>query len=356
MNAPYEIWRGIEQSLSGAAEQIYARTRDNAQDCAEGLRFVTRLFDGMREAALEQDAGTPYFVKIMSRTRKYFADCPDADYHRAVVDGNGVYSISGNRGDCAFLSFCIYTLTPQGNRIVSNLSDRNMVFDADGRYEILLEPEHDSPVRAMPAQNRLVLRAGVCTLVVRQYFLDRKSERPASFAIEAFIALPDAPAERDRLDFTKLMRSFNNGFNATLNASDRWVAKPNTISISSAAADVADLFPTPDNYYMGGWYELADDETLELRFVAPQCRYWSVHLMSRWMESIEEARGRQIINKREARIEPSGEVVMTIAPHLRDEVNCLSSSGRNKGFFIFRWMQAPTLPAEPTCRVVRARE
>lgn len=356
MNAPYETWRGIEQSLASAAEQIYARTRDNSKDCAEGLRFITRLFDGMREAALEQNAGDPSFVKIMSRSRKYFADCPDTDYHRAVVNGNWAYRITGNRGSCTFLSFCVYALTAQGNRIVSNLSDKDMVFADDGQYEILLEPENNSPILDKPAGNRLALRAGVCTLVVRQYFLDRNSEQQASFAIAPLTEIPNNSDDGNDINFVKLMRSFNNGFNATLTVTDRWIAEPNTISISSAAAEVADLFPTPDNYYMGGWYELAENEVLELRFMPPQCRYWSVHLMSRWLESIYEPHGRQIINKRDAKLEPSGEAVITIAPHLRNDMNCLSSDGRSKGFFIFRWMQAPNLPTDPACRVIRARE
>jgi Protein of unknown function (DUF1214) len=351
VSTPFEDWLKVESVLQKAAQDIQKRTQDDPDACAEGLRFVTRLFDGMRDAALEQDAGNPAFSRIMTPSRRYFADCPDVDYHRAVLSGDLEYRITGNRHDCSYLSFCLYALTPQGIRIVGSLSDRDMDFDNEGNFEVYLAAERGDRGPSS-RKNRLELFAGGNTLVARQYFLDRTAERPATLSI---VRTPSAPlycGYAEKLAFSKLARSFEHGFRATLTATDQWVTEPNSISISSHAENVADLFPTPDNYYVGGWYELGDDQVLELRVTPPQCRYWSVHLMSRWLESIEEPEGRQIINKRTAVTGPSGEVVITISAQPSSRPNCLSAAGRKRGFFVFRWLQAPELPAAPVCRIL----
>ncbi|MEM9270256.1 MAG: hypothetical protein AAGA78_15130, partial [Pseudomonadota bacterium] len=70
--------------------------------------------------------------------------------------------------------------------------------------------------------------------------------------------------------------------------------------MAASAADVINLFPTPDNQYAGGWFTLESGQALVVTVQAPDCRYWSVHLLSPWLESIDPPEGTAIINKRKA--------------------------------------------------------
>ena len=232
---------------------------------------------------------------------------------------------------------------------MSDLSDRDLKIDEDGRFQIELSPERDSD-----ATNWMKLDTGVRSLVVRQYYLDREREQPADYAIECLNppANPVAPSpETAALPLQLLLGTMQRAVKATLDASDAWSRKPNTISFDSDAGGLADLFPTPDNQYTGGWFDLNENDALVLTLQPPDCRYWNVHLLTPWLESFDARCGVSCLNMAQAVSESDGSVRFTIAHRDPGTPNWLETGGRRTGCFAFRWLQAGTLPPPPTCEL-----
>ena len=82
--------------------------------------------------------------------------------------------------------------------------------------------------------------------------------------------------------------------------------QPNTVGINSTVEGLNSLFPTPDNEYVGGWYKLEEDEALVMEGSAPECRYWSVQLCSRWLESRDFSNRQIILNHSQVKLETDG--------------------------------------------------
>lgn len=346
-----DAWKQVLDSLSIAGEKICEVTENHPNAQAEGYRFLNRVFAAMREFTLEQDPDNPNFAPVMTPTQKFFADNPDTLYHRASIRADHSYRIIGARGSCEYLSFCVYAVASNGIKIVSDLNDRDLLLDKDGRFEITLSSEKIETT----GKNWLQLAAGARTLIVRQYYLNRSIEAPATYKIERLgnvqqSSMPTPAEFVNRL--IQLKKSIDHTITVTLSAAKIWMQHPNQISIDSSAGGVVDLFPTPDNQYVGGWFCLRENEALVLEVVPPDCRYWSVHLMSRWLESFDAHRHTISINKSQAIRDGDGVARFVIAARDPKISNWLDTGGRAEGFFVFRWLQAKKTPALPKCFVV----
>lgn len=353
MKTPSRAWRGVLDFMGEATEAVVERCHGDPAMEAEGCRFLGRLWASMRLFLVEQDPERPNFVPVMTSARKFFADNPDTLYHRSPLRGDLAYRVTGQRGSCAYLSFCVYAAGPEGARIVSDLSDKALVTDAEGRFEIVLSAERDEA-----AANWMALEEGVRSLVVRQYTMDREEEIPATYDITCLRADGQGARELSAEPFLALRETLRRAVNATLKAGDAWSREANVISFSSDAAGVVDLFPTPDNQYTGGWFDLKEEEALVLTLSPPECRYWNVHLMSRWLESFEISGGPVCLNKAQVELDAEGQARFVIAHEDpgRSPFNWLDTGGRHHGFFAFRWLQAERSPDSPKCEVVKLED
>ncbi len=351
--SPVEAWSEVLDYLDVAGHEISQRVSGDPAAEAEGCRFLSRLFASMRLFLLEQDPQHPDFVPVMTPTRKFFADNPDTLYHRSPVREDLVYRVTGNVGRCTYLSFCVYAVGEKGTRIVSDLPDGELKTNADGDFEIVLSAEEPK----VSASNWMKLEPGVRSLVTRQYYLDRARETPARYEIACVGSRGSAPtAPPAGQQFRMLRDTLERAVKATLRAGDAWSAKPNTISFASDAQGVADLFPTPDNQYTGGWFRLDPEEALVLTIEPPDCRYWNVHLLTRWLESLDGRRACVSFNKSQTVLQKDGTARFIIAARDPGLPNWLDTGGRAEGCFAFRWLQAETTPPTPRCERVLLRE
>ncbi len=340
-----QAWIEVLAALQEASEAVVKRTIGDPAAEAVGHRFVSRLFASMRLFALEQDASRPSFVPVMSTQRKFFADNPDTTYHRTPVRADLSYRITGTRGSCEYLSFCVYAVSEEGTSIVSNLADSDLELDENGHFEIMVSVE-----RPADAPNWMALAPGVRSLVARQYFLDRDTEIAPTYSIECITSSDQSvPPE---MPYIGLRDSFSRAMKATLLAHDAWSKQPNQVSFESGAADVINLFPTPDNQYAGGWFALEPEHAVVVTVQPPDCRYWSVQLLSPWLESVDSDVGTAIINKRNAQLTGDNRIRFVIATTDPGEPNWLHPGQLQAGCFVFRWMQAEQAPAKPTCELI----
>lgn len=271
-------------TTAGARIDTVTEGRD-PKERAEGYRFLTRVLSAMIDFSMEADGQRPAFVRVMTRARKFYDDCPDTMYHRATLRSGLSYRIADQRGGYIYLAFCVYGLRGKRNTILVNISDSEMIFEEDGSFELILSAE-----RPERASNWLHLDPTATTMVSRQYFADWATETPARFNIEP-LADPGPPAAPKPNEVARRLRALGESVSRTLRATEvataEWIKRPNEISFDNEADGLASLFATPDNQCVGGWYKLAEDEALVMTGRVPACRYWGVQLWSRWLESRE---------------------------------------------------------------------
>jgi hypothetical protein len=148
------------------------------------------------------------------------------------------------------------------------------------------------------------LAEGATDLMVRQYFADPAAEIPATYEIAAVPAAgPPGPlteAEiaqrlrtvgayvRDIVEVEATLSALITSVTPTqLRGGSVFVdADGNVTDPQIDPAVVARVMPTPAIQYAGSWFDgLGDDEVFVVEGTAPACRYWSIQLLTRWMES-----------------------------------------------------------------------
>ena len=127
--------------------------------------------------------------------------------------------------------------------------------------------------------------------------------------------------------------------------------QPNMVGINSTVEGLNSLFPTPDNEYVGGWYKLEEDEALVMEGSAPECRYWSVQLCSRWLESRDFSNRQIILNHSQVKLETDGSFRIIVAHRDLDEPTQLDTAGHREGGVIFRWLLPTSKWSQPKFHV-----
>ena len=297
-------WQRLLDALGGAGQVVTGPlgARDD-RERAEGFRHLTRVLSIATEMLLEKgDPVRPAFTRWMSPHRKMLGDNPGTIYDAALVSPAAAYRLTGTRGTCAYLGFCVYgTGTGGARRIVGNLDDDELAVAADGSFELWLAATR--PAAAPSDAAFLALEPDATDLMVRQYYAE-PDEMPATYTITA---VPDAgppeplgPAElarrldrvgayvRDTVELeTTLSALMATATPALLRSGNEYVdaggeAAPPPID----PAVVARAMPSSAIQYSGSWFDdLGDGEAIVVEGTVPHCRYWSVQLLTRWMES-----------------------------------------------------------------------
>ena len=112
----------------------------------------------------------------------------------------------------------------------------------------------------------------------------------------------------------------------------------------------------PDTFYAIGYFDLADDELLEIRITPPACDYWGLQVTNHWLEPLEHEHLVTHLNHATAEGDADGAVVACIAPAGAPGENVIHSLGHPNGAIFFRVVdaQSDAIPL-PTCRVRKLR-
>src|SRR5581483_10951803 len=167
-------------------------------DRAEGWRYLSRLTRIALEMMLEHaDADFPTFYSASHATAKIGADNPDNIYLNATITGDREYRLRGLRGTVPVLSFGTKAnrYATEGTMVsTGELDGSELIVDSDGSFEVAVSRER------RPG-NWLPLGADSTLLIVRQTFLDRPKETPATVTIEQ-VGGPSTPhpLTAERLD------------------------------------------------------------------------------------------------------------------------------------------------------------
>jgi hypothetical protein len=335
-----------------AAGQVILRpeTPVTELDRAEGWRYLTRLLRVALEMNLEfSDPDFPVFYMASHTTAKIGADNPDNIYLNATITGDREYRIRGTRGTVPYLSF-----GSKANRYAvdgtmastGELQSSALVCAPDGSFEVIASASRRSG-------NWLPLAADSSMILVRQTFLDRPRENPASLCIER-IGAPERPAPLSAARLASSLAATTAFVHGTASTFADWVrdfrAQPNALGAIDQTLSVKSG-GDPRIFYLHGYWRLGEGEALVIDTPVPQCEIWNIQLDNYWMESLDYRYLPVCVNKHTARYNRDGSVTFVIAAEDPGIGNFLDTAGHVSGTMLLRWTEAKSHPV-PTCRVV----
>jgi len=345
-------WSEFCDALKAAGAVVLdPKAPDSPLDRAEGYRYLTRLTRAALETFVEDaDPLAPELLRTCHETIKMGADNPDNLYQNAPIHGKYDYRIRGQRGTVHYLGFG----TQEGNYGSTGslptggyLDDSRIRFEPDGTFEIL--------VSATPKSgNWLPMTAKARTLVVRQTFLDRATEKRAELTIEriggrhAPRALTAQAIDRGLAGSARFVAGCSRLFH-------QWAVgfmeHPNELPLfDPKTAEAAGGVPHIAYYH--GYWALADDEALVIEVTPPECDYWNFQLNNHWMESLDYRYFSVCVNKHGASLEPDGSVRIVVARADPGKGNWIDTCGHDRGTMCLRWVRASSHP-QPRTTVVK---
>jgi hypothetical protein len=350
------VWEAFCDSLKRSGQRILEPgTPEDGLDRAEGYRCLTRFLRAGLESFLEfGDPDFPVLSSLCHETIKIIADNPDIHYQNCSLRSEHDYRISGTRGTVNYLGFGTQsgdygrtgTMEPTG--FID--SDALEVGD-DGRFEIVVSQ------RPHPG-NWLPMTGATNKLVVRQKFLDRKTERKAEIAIER-IGGAAAPAPLDMEQLERKLLGAARFVEGTAALAFGWAAKLEERPNELPPADQAfcqSIGGDPNYFYFHGYWRLGPDEALILEpEEIPPCQTWNFQLDNYWMESLDYRYHRVHLNKHTAALRPDGGVRIVVAHEDPGVPNWIETAGHREGTMCFRWVRASRHP-KISARVVKFGE
>lgn len=334
-------------------------------------RALAMVLSGALDLYLENDPALPHFVRLISPYRKW-GDNPDGLYFFAPLRGDQGYRIRGRRGSEVYLSFTIHGGDAEGDwprRVVADLNLRDMHFEPDGRYEVVLSPRRPRE----GAANWLQLEPDAGSVVTRLYF---QNAQPASIdpnvvpelRIEPLTppAEPPAPPSDEvvarRLErVRRWVRSKYGG--QLLSAPGRprpsWFSsEPNVLGspVDWGSSEHDGGWGAVDIAYAAGEWQLEENQALVLEGRLPRCLFASCVLWNAFGQT-EDYRYRSIsLNKTQLVRDASDRYRIVIAHRDPGLPNWLDTAGQRTGTIFWRFMLPEEPPEAPHARVVSLAE
>ncbi|TNF36404.1 MAG: DUF1214 domain-containing protein [Gammaproteobacteria bacterium] len=347
-----KAWADFCDTLKRAGQQVLRpEAPDSPLDRAEGYRYLTRLLRIALDMHVESaDRDFPVFYKPSHETAKIGADNPDNLYLRAELNGAHDYRITGSRGTVDYLGFGTQAggYEKDGrNAPTGYLDSRQLQVDADGRFTIILSANQQPG-------NWLPMTHDTRTVIVRQTFLDRASETPATMTIERLDA-GSAPAPLQPQVLLQGLAAAAGFVEGTARLFADWAqsyqSAPNQLPPADQALCQA-VGGDPNIFYYHGYYDLTDDQALVIDVARiPDCQTWNLQVNNYWMESLDYRYHRIHVNKHTAHRRVDGSVRIVVCANDPMVANWLTTAGHRVGTLCFRWVGAKEI-VHPQVRVV----
>ena len=345
-----EAWDFVRKVLADTTEMITQDARDE-RELLEGLRVLNRVTALCTELSVDTDPDHPQFVQMCTPSRFVGGPNPHGSYPLAMISGDRAYRLTGTRGTSTYLGLQVLAGTGLNPRRMSNyLSDRDLVLDDDGRFDIVFAAAEPTD---LGGAQFVEIPEDATSIVVRDYVADPKTEVPVELHISRLDdAAPPAPVTDDQLAEQLTAMGWTIVKLTTLHRTVRpdLLDNPNTL-ITSEAGALGGENTTPDNLYMLGLFDLEPHQSLHLEFQPPETRYWSVTLENIWHECLEPlVRQSSVTNKG---VEPGEDGVIRLNIGAEDSGRgyWLDTGGRRRGFITLRWLDNPSAP-EVSVRLV----
>jgi hypothetical protein len=331
-----------------------------AADAADAHRYVMHTLSGGLDFYFGTEATNPLFERIVSPSRKFLGDNPDAIYFTCPVSAEHRYRIRGNTAGAVYTSFTIESGSADGSyatRVSSDINVNQLDVAEDGSYELILSAKPSSP-------EELELAADAGTLTTRHYF-----EAIRSAAGDPTL---DVPLTIERLSDNAPPRLQDDAYVAeeirkvarylrgrTLDepsrdpsAQPRWVSTtPNVFNQPEKPGDLA--FAAVDQAYAMAPYVVMPDEALIIEGRFPECVFANLVLWDRFLQSYDYVNRRISLNRKQTTTTGDGDFRIVVAHRDPGLPNWLDASGRISGIIYWRFMLPEGEIVRPETHIVK---
>ncbi|GJM37023.1 MAG: hypothetical protein DHS20C19_03900 [Acidimicrobiales bacterium] len=346
-----ESWAAFCDALKRAGDTVIENSTDEL-DRIEGFRYLSRLARGGLQAFLEN--GEPPFAQILPipHNLKIGCDNPDAFYQNVPIDPQYDYRIHGPRGTINYLSLGAYSggylAGASQPDIQGHLEDNDP--DPEGYVNIIASVEE--PASLAPGQRWLRMEPITSTLIIRNFYLDRSSERPSDLTLECLNppAPGPGPLTAEKLNHGLTMAGlFVQGVTDTFLSwlNDLFADRPNTLEFLPEE-DVGGGWADPNQLFRHGSWTLEPGQALIVDVPAIEAYYWNFQLNNMWEESLDYVHCQVTVNQHTARYEADGTARLIIADEDPGFGNWIDTAHHRHGTWGLRYNQvvediAPTV-------------
>jgi hypothetical protein len=320
-------------------------------DLPDGYRSLASLVEGAFYLNFELDPERPFFRQIVSRSRKMLGDNGDALYYTAPVRSDRAYRVTGNRAGAVYLSFTVEKDSGEGGYSTETagvLNDDQIDFAPNGDFEVFFGGLAD----------------GASEVIVRCYF-----EEPSFVAADVTRLVPltiepvDPPPPPAPWDDESVAAGWRRA-TAFIRSRTLDQPKPGERVQPTWVSTTPNVFPTPelpgafafaaaDAAYSMAPYLLAPDEALVITGRWPKCRFASVAIWTRYLQTYDYAHRRAGLNRASTQSEPDGTFRMVLAHEDPGVRNWIDTEGRGFGMMFWRFFLPEEDVETPQATVVK---
>lgn len=333
---------------------------ESVDDVAGAHRAVMHLLQGGLFSHFEQDPARPSFRPVVSPTRKFTGDNPDAVYYEAPVTSDLAYRVRGNMAGAVYATITVEAGPGEGNfvdRTAGSISSDSFDVASDGSFEVIVGgPERSS--------NWLGLADDACSLTTRHYFEERRTVAtdpfvPVGLTIEPLEPTPPTPPPSDESVAAGIRRVANFVRSRTLGmgppaerVQPAFVGRtPNVFPAPVVPGDFALSFA--EAHYSLAPYLIGPDEALVMTGRWPECRTAHVVLWNRWTQTYDYANRTVGLNRAQTALEPDGSFRMVLAHEDPGVPNWIDTEGRGFGMVFWRFVLVEGEIETPHAEVVK---
>ncbi len=321
MSKGWDELHSAMQSLSQELRQI----APDAATAEEGEAYVARVLTTCLNDSflrhLLQDQGL--YRALPTRG----APNPDYIMQHAGLDHARTYQLVGHMNSSERVGVGLFRITEAGSlEVAEYVSIDASIGDANGNFQIDISASANGPL-ALPLQPE------ACILLIRTLHRSQ-SGVPARLQLlgatpSADLALTGGSSEAALVRVTQTTIGSIRQF---ISWSQQAASYPNQFR-----GDVEGLEQTlqgdPNTDYFLGYFDLADDEVLQVTMPADLIGYWSIHAYNHWCEYLPGASAHDLNTYANG----EGVTVIHIGPRLSSgTVNPVDTKGRKKGVLICR--------------------
>lgn len=321
-------------------------------DIADGHRALLHLLSAGLELVAEADPERPAFRRMVSPTRKFRGDNPDAIYFSTPIRPDRTYRIRGNVAGAVYTSISFEIGGADGSLptgVARAINDRELQIAADGSYELLFGPEPRGG-------NWFKLDPGIGSITTRHYFetqtcIAADPTKLIPISIECLDPVAPKPAPTDSSIAHGIRRLTNWVRGMTVDdvppkTIPSWVSTvPNRFN-PPALPDGSIGFANRDAHYAMAPYVLKPDEALVIEGRFPKCRFANLVLWNRFMQTYDYETHRVSLNRTQTKLQPDGSFRMVLAHTNPGLPNWLDTQGRTSGLLYWRFI-FPEEPIQP---------
>lgn len=314
-------------------------------DIVQAHRALMHLLEGGVRGFFEDDPAHPIFRRIVSPTRKFTGDNPDAIYFDAPIDADHRYRVTGRMDGAIYVSLTLEAGTRDGTlgaKTVGVLNDEGFDVDAEGRFAITLGgPEQP--------RNWLPLDAEATRVTTRHYYEDEVTAaadpaRHPALAIEVLDPGPPPLAPSDASVSAGIRRAAQFVRSRTLGMPPMSEAEQPPF-----VARTPNQFPKPvkpgdfglaavDAAYSMAPFVIGPEQALVVKGRWPTCRCANVSLWNRHMQTFDFANRRVSLNRAQTKLEADGSFRIVFAHQDPGVPNWIDTEGRPFGLVFWRFM------------------